>query len=66
MTPQEILRSMPGVTSANYRLLMHHFQDLDELVHAQQKTLKELIGEEFGRKLYNFIHKKHTRVVEIN
>ncbi|GAN08149.1 DNA repair endonuclease XPF [Mucor ambiguus] len=61
MTPQEILRSMPGVTSANYRILMNHFEDLDELFHSQQKTLKELIGEEFGRKLYSFIHKKYTR-----
>jgi hypothetical protein len=28
------------------------------LLHSSQKRLKELIGEEFGRKLYNFIHKK--------
>ncbi|KAL7330954.1 DNA repair protein RAD16, variant 2 [Mucor circinelloides] len=60
MTPQDILRSMPGINSTNYRVIMNHFQDLDELFHSNQKTLKGLIGEEFGRKLYNFIHKKHT------
>jgi hypothetical protein len=37
---------------------MNEMEDLDELLHSSQKRLKELIGEEFGRKLYNFIHKK--------
>ncbi|KAI8638095.1 hypothetical protein BD408DRAFT_485756 [Parasitella parasitica] len=58
MTPQDILRSMPGVNSTNYRIIMNHFEDLDELFHSNQKTLQELIGLEYGRKLHNFIHKK--------
>jgi DNA excision repair protein ERCC-4 len=49
---------MPGVTSANYKLIMNDMEDLSELMRASQKRLKDLIGEEFGRKLYNFIHKK--------
>ncbi|CEP16749.1 hypothetical protein [Parasitella parasitica] len=61
MTPQDILRSMPGINSTNYRFIMNHFEDLDELFHSNQQTLQELIGLEFGRKLYNFIHKKYTK-----
>lgn len=49
---------MPGVNSANYKLIMNEMEDLSELIHASQKRLKDLIGEELGRKLHNFIHKK--------
>ncbi|KAI8372162.1 hypothetical protein BD560DRAFT_369424 [Blakeslea trispora] len=58
MTPQEILRSMPGVTSANYKLIMNQVQDLEELIHLSKRKIQGIIGEELGNKLYNFIHKK--------
>ncbi|OBZ86984.1 DNA repair protein rad16 [Choanephora cucurbitarum] len=58
MTPQEILRSMPGVTSANYKLIMNQVKDLEELLHLSKRKIQGIIGEELGNKLYNFIHKK--------
>ncbi|KAI9337340.1 hypothetical protein BD770DRAFT_422590 [Pilaira anomala] len=58
MTPQDILRSMPGVTSSNYKHIMNQVQDLDELMHLSQKRINDMIGEGHGRKLYQFIHKK--------
>ncbi|GAA5808344.1 hypothetical protein MFLAVUS_001734 [Mucor flavus] len=63
MTPQDILRSMPGVTSINYKIIMNQIQDLDELMHLSQKRINDMIGEEQGRKLYQFIHKKGNQTV---
>lgn len=37
---------------------MNQVQDLDELMHLSQKRINDMIGEEQGRKLYQFIHKK--------
>lgn len=50
---------MPGVNSINYKIIMNQVEDLDELVHLSQKKIKDMIGEELGRKLYQFIHKKN-------
>ncbi|KAI8990055.1 hypothetical protein BDB01DRAFT_756085 [Pilobolus umbonatus] len=58
MTPQDILRSMPGVTSVNYRIIMNEVNNLAELVRLSESQLKKMIGEEASRKLYHFIHKK--------
>lgn len=60
ITPQEILRSMPGVTSKNYRILMNAAETLEELFHMSREQLKELIGEEPSKHLYDFIHKKQA------
>ncbi|KAG2213458.1 hypothetical protein INT47_009132 [Mucor saturninus] len=46
MTPQDILRSMPGVTSKNYKIIMNGVQDLDELMHLSQKRIENMIGVE--------------------
>ncbi|ORY94875.1 hypothetical protein BCR43DRAFT_442549 [Syncephalastrum racemosum] len=62
MTPQEILRSMPGVTSKNYRILMSAAETLEELFRMSREQLKELIGEEPSKHLYDFIHKKQASI----
>jgi DNA excision repair protein ERCC-4 len=58
MTPQDMLRSMPGITSANYRHVMNNVNNLNELVHMSKKQMTDLIGTELGNKLYRFINKK--------
>lgn len=58
MTPQDILRSMPGVTSRNYKILMNAVENLEQLCAMNQNELKALIGEEPARKLHGFIHQK--------
>ncbi|KAI9476071.1 MAG: hypothetical protein EXX96DRAFT_575678, partial [Benjaminiella poitrasii] len=58
MTPQDILRSMPGVNSKNYKIIMSQVDSLDELMHLSLKKIQDMIGEEMGRKLYTFLRKK--------
>ncbi|KAI9492695.1 hypothetical protein BDB00DRAFT_826788 [Zychaea mexicana] len=56
MTPQDILRSLPGVTSKNYKILMNAVENLQQLFRLSVEDLKKLIGEEPARKLHQFIH----------
>ncbi|KAG2226446.1 hypothetical protein INT45_000614 [Circinella minor] len=58
MTPQDILRSLPGVTSKNYKLLMNDVKNLQELFKLSVDDLKKIIGAEPAKKLYEFIHHK--------
>jgi DNA excision repair protein ERCC-4 len=57
-TPQEILRSMPGINSKNYRLIMNRVENLQELSKMKVEAIQEIIGQEHGNKLYNFIHNR--------
>ncbi|CEJ00654.1 hypothetical protein RMCBS344292_14706 [Rhizopus microsporus] len=58
MTPQDILRSMPGVNSKNYKAIISKVNNLEELASMNQKEISKIIGEECGSKLYNFLRKK--------
>ncbi|CAO1633576.1 unnamed protein product [Parajaminaea phylloscopi] len=57
LTPQDFLRSMPGITTKNYRLVMNTVRDLDELCDLSKAELKGLLGAESSRALWQFIHK---------
>ncbi|KAJ1967774.1 DNA repair protein RAD16 [Dimargaris xerosporica] len=57
ITPQEILRSMPGITSKNYRVIVNNVSSIEELCRLPQTRLKELLGNLAGQRLYEFIHK---------
>ncbi|KAI9243897.1 hypothetical protein BDA99DRAFT_448776 [Phascolomyces articulosus] len=46
MTPQDILRSLPGVTSKNYKILMNHVENLQQLFDLSMDELKKLIVSE--------------------
>ncbi|KAI8870553.1 hypothetical protein GQ42DRAFT_122126 [Ramicandelaber brevisporus] len=56
ITPEEVLRSMPGVTNHNYQLLTSRFEDLRSLCDATEETLVEILGKENGEKLFKFIN----------
>ncbi|KAI8066812.1 hypothetical protein BC940DRAFT_340698 [Gongronella butleri] len=56
-TPEDVLRSMPGVTSRNYRLLMKAVTNLEELTQLTERELQSIIGIAPGRKLYGFMHR---------
>ncbi|KAI9307779.1 hypothetical protein BJ944DRAFT_261379 [Cunninghamella echinulata] len=58
-TPEDILRSLPGVTSKNYHLIMKQVNSLQELASMEEKQIQEIIGIEPGKKLYQFIHQKN-------
>ncbi|RCH93915.1 hypothetical protein CU098_007957, partial [Rhizopus stolonifer] len=58
MTPQDILRSMPGINSKNYKLVINKVNNLEDLAKMTQREIANIIGEECASKLFEFLHKK--------
>lgn len=56
-TPQEVLRSMPGITSQNYRTVMLSGGSLRKLCAMELVDLQHLMGELNGAKFYDFVRK---------
>ncbi|KAK9768075.1 DNA repair protein RAD16, variant 2 [Basidiobolus ranarum] len=57
ITPQDILRSLPGITSKNYRFVMSQVENVQELSDMSLGSLQKLIGDGPGKDLYNFFRK---------
>ncbi|ORZ05671.1 DNA repair protein [Lobosporangium transversale] len=57
LTPQDILRSMPGITSKNYKHIMNNVESIRELVEMEMPKLVALLGEGPAQTLWNFLHK---------
>ena len=57
LTPQDLIRGMPGISTKNYRYIMTQVRDVAELCDLTQEELAELLGAEAGRKLFRFINK---------
>ena len=58
LTPLDMLRAMPGVTSKNYLYLANRVRNLQELCHMPIAEIQALIGVEPGRRLHSFLHAK--------
>lgn len=56
-TPQEMLRSLPGINSKNYRNVMHNVNNMRQLLTMDLKALQGLLGNENARMLSEFVHK---------
>ncbi|POY74162.1 hypothetical protein BMF94_2736 [Rhodotorula taiwanensis] len=56
LAPQDILRSLPGVNSKNYRYLSTQVENLEALVQLDLNEIQALIGVEPGKQLHGFIH----------
>jgi len=54
---QELLRSLPGVGTKNYRHVMSRVRSIKELCELDQGEIEGLLGTEPGRKLYDFLHR---------
>ena len=58
MTPQDLLRQLPGVHPHNYRKLMNSVANLRELSEQSIERLTELIGVQNARLLHTFLHRR--------
>ncbi|KAI8806841.1 hypothetical protein BJ742DRAFT_814576 [Cladochytrium replicatum] len=54
ITPQDMLRSVRGITSRNYRFVMSKVRNMAELAQMDRKSCIELLGEENGRHMFEF------------
>ncbi|CAO1631937.1 unnamed protein product [Jaminaea pallidilutea] len=61
LTPQDMLRNMPGITTKNFRLIMNQVRDIEELCDLEEAELAEMIGIEAARQLWNFINQDPKR-----
>lgn len=59
VAPQEMLRSLPGVTSSNYRHLSGKVENMEELTRLDLNEVQQLIGNEPGKQLHGFITSDH-------
>ncbi|GAA6017470.1 hypothetical protein JCM11491_006835 [Sporobolomyces phaffii] len=59
VAPQEMLRSLPGVTSSNYRHLSGKVHNMEELARLELNELQQLIGNEPGKQLHGFLTSDH-------
>ncbi|GAA5899699.1 ssDNA endodeoxyribonuclease RAD1 [Sporobolomyces salmoneus] len=59
IAPQEMLRSLPGVTSSNYRHLSGKVENMEELTRLELNELQQLIGNEPGKQLHGFLTSDH-------
>ncbi|KAL2914851.1 DNA repair protein RAD16 [Polyrhizophydium stewartii] len=61
ITPYDVLLSLPGITTKNYRTVMSHARNLRELTEMPLEAMKRMIGDEGGAKLHEFIHANPRR-----
>ncbi|KAG0366786.1 hypothetical protein BC939DRAFT_406825 [Gamsiella multidivaricata] len=57
LTPQDILRSLPGITSKNYKHVMNNVESIRELAEMDIAKLDSLIGEGPAQTLWNFLNR---------
>ncbi|KAG0097557.1 hypothetical protein BGZ93_002491 [Podila epicladia] len=57
LTPQDILRSLPGITSKNYKQVMTSVQNIRELAELDIAGLSAILGEGPAQTLWNFFNK---------
>ncbi|RPB01763.1 DNA repair protein [Choiromyces venosus 120613-1] len=56
-TPQEILRSIPGINPKNIKLIMAEVDNLVELSNMEEKDISALIGKEAGKLVHRFFNR---------
>eukprot|EP00842_Homolaphlyctis_polyrhiza_P001470 jgi/Hompol1/2323/HPOL_005427-RA len=54
--PTDILQSLPGIDSKNYRIVMGHARNLRNLTALSREALQTILGQEAGKRLHTFIH----------
>ncbi|CAG8681451.1 22521_t:CDS:10 [Rhizophagus irregularis] len=57
LIPQEFLRSLPGVTSKNYKYIMSKVENLKELSQLSKNELQNMVGNDNGNKLFEFFNR---------
>jgi DNA excision repair protein ERCC-4 len=53
---EELLRSLPGVGTKNYRYVMGKVNSIKELCEMKLDEMQELLGVEPGKKCFDFLH----------
>ncbi|KAJ3028644.1 UNVERIFIED_CONTAM: hypothetical protein HDU68_001225 [Siphonaria sp. JEL0065] len=55
ITPSDMIRSLPGITSRNYRNIMRRVESISAIAKLSLEECQVLVGDEGGRALYEFL-----------
>ncbi|KAI5965181.1 rad16 [Candida pseudojiufengensis] len=55
--PIDFIQNIPGINNINYYLIIQKIKNIEEFVKLSEDELKQLIGNENGRKVYNFLNR---------
>lgn len=58
---EEVLRSMPGITTRNYKAVMAKVRNIKELCELSLEEMKKILGKESGKACYEFVHRGEER-----
>jgi len=53
---KEMLHSMPGIYGGNLRHVMSKVESIEEMVGMKKSKIIEVLGEENGKRAWDFIH----------
>ncbi|KAK6204286.1 uncharacterized protein RJT21DRAFT_5885 [Scheffersomyces amazonensis] len=56
--PIDFIQNIPGINSLNYHLIIQKVKSIEEMVKLTRDQFVQLLGEENGKKVYNFINQK--------
>ncbi|KAJ3062533.1 hypothetical protein HDU98_001574 [Podochytrium sp. JEL0797] len=56
ITPSDMIRALPGITSKNYRNIMQRVDSIAAIAEMGVEECKVLVGEEGGRELWEFMN----------
>ncbi|KAK6464995.1 hypothetical protein DFJ63DRAFT_3615 [Scheffersomyces coipomensis] len=56
--PIDFIQNIPGINSLNYHLIIQKVKSIEEMVKLSREQFIRLLGEENGKKAYNFINHK--------
>jgi DNA excision repair protein ERCC-4 len=65
ITPSDMIRALPAITSRNHRYVMSQFKCMKELINASEGELQQVMGLEQGQRLYEFLN-LDARVTDIS
>ncbi|CAK7893180.1 DNA repair protein Rad1p [[Candida] anglica] len=53
----DLIKNIPGINDNNYFQIISRVKSIEDLVDISQQTLIEILGDENGRKAYEFMHR---------
>ncbi|RLV91508.1 DNA repair protein RAD1 [Spathaspora sp. JA1] len=56
--PIDFIQNIPGINAINYHILIQKVRNIEQLVQLSKQEFMSILGEENGRKAYNFINRK--------
>lgn len=59
--PIDLIKCIPGINQLNFELIISKVKNIEELVQLEKVEFEKILGEENGRKAYNFINRSIER-----